>query len=353
MNEASRRPATGKVYLVGAGPDDPKLLTLRAVEVLGACDVVLVDHLVNRDVLTHLKRGAEVIDVGKRAGDHAVKQVEICALLVAHARRGRVVVRLKGGDPFVFGRGGEEALALVEAGVPWEVVPGVSAGVAAAAYAGIPLTHRGVASRVSFRTAHHREHAEDDRSGDDETLVFFMCGSTLAHVARELVAGGRSPSTPVAVVQSGTNADQEVFIGTLADAIDGPTPIASPALAIVGDVVTLEGRLRWFEGRTSRPLQDSAQSHSGSPAFERSAASAARGLRRRPPGAEARSRSRPAPVESPLYGRTPPGSGALGLRASQRRGASPRSGAAPADAGRAPPGGTTLMGRGASQKSRS
>jgi uroporphyrin-III C-methyltransferase len=246
-------PALGKVYLVGAGPGDPKLLTLRAVEVLGKCHVVLVDRLVNRDVLKHAKRGALVIDVGKRAGDHAVKQEDICKLLVAYANQGQIVVRLKGGDPFVFGRGGEEALALVEARIPWEVVPGVSAGVAAAAYAGIPLTHRGVASSISFRTA-HRADPEAESAGGGETTVFFMCGGTLAQVARELVASGRPPSTPLAVVRSGTCTDQEVFVGTLADALAGTLTIESPALAIVGDVVALEAKLRWFGARKSGPL---------------------------------------------------------------------------------------------------
>ncbi len=245
--------APGKVYLVGAGPGDPKLLTLRAAEVLGACDVVLVDRLVNRDVLKHVKKGALVMDVGKRAGDHAVKQKDICKLLVAFARQGQVVVRLKGGDPFVFGRGGEEALALVEARIPWEVVPGVSAGIAAAAYAGIPLTHRGVASRVSFRTAHRADPEERDE-GDGETLVFFMCGSTLVQVARELVSSGRAPSTPFAVVRSGTCADQEVFVGTLADALGGTLAVESPALAIVGGVVALQAELRWFGARDHRAL---------------------------------------------------------------------------------------------------
>jgi uroporphyrin-III C-methyltransferase len=239
--------ALGTVYLVGAGPGDPKLLTLRAVEVLGKCHVVLVDRLVNREVLKHAKRGALVIDVGKRAGDHAMKQEDICKLLVAYAMQGQIVVRLKGGDPFVFGRGGEEALALALAGIPWEVVPGVSAGIAAAAYAGIPLTHRGVASRVSFRTAHRADPEEDGSGG--ETTVFFMCGSTLTQVARELISSGRPPTTPIAVVRSGTCADQEVFVGTLADALASRMAVESPALAIVGDVVTLEAKLRWFGAR--------------------------------------------------------------------------------------------------------
>ena len=250
----SSPPGRGKVYLVGAGPGDPKLLTLRAVDVLRECDVALVDRLVNPEILAHLRPGTPVIDVGKRAGSHAMKQAEICALLVAQAQPGRIVARIKGGDPFVYGRGGEEALALVDAGIPWEVVPGVSAGIAAAAYAGIPLTHRGVASRVSFRTAHHADPEAAARRGDEETVVFFMCGSTLAEVARDLVAGGRSARTPVAVVRSGTTADQEVFVGTLADALDPGLRIPSPALAIVGTVVSLERRLRWFGGRASRPL---------------------------------------------------------------------------------------------------
>jgi uroporphyrin-III C-methyltransferase len=245
--------ALGKVYLVGAGPGDPKLLTLRAVEVLAECHVVLIDRLVNRDVLKHARRGAFVIDVGKRAGDHAMKQEDIGKLLVAYARQGQIVVRLKGGDPFVFGRGGEEALALARAQIPWEVVPGVSAGIAAAAYAGIPLTHRGVASRVSFRTARRADPA-GDADGHDETTVFFMCGSTLADVARELISSGRTPSTPIAVVRSGTCADQEVFVGTLADALAGPFAIESPALAIVGDAVALHAKLRWFGARASRSL---------------------------------------------------------------------------------------------------
>jgi uroporphyrin-III C-methyltransferase len=252
--------ASGKVYLVGAGPGDPKLLTLRAVEVLGACDVVLVDRLVSRDILVHLRPGADVIDVGKRAGNHLVKQADICAFLVAHAKEGKVVVRLKGGDPFVYGRGGEEALALVEAGIAWEVVPGVSAGVAAAAYAGIPLTHRGVASSVSFRTAHYADPDRDpEAESDDETVVLFMCGSTIASAARELIAAGRAPSTPIAVIHAGTTSEQEVLIGTLEDALHGPLQIPSPALTIVGSVVNLEARLRWFGARASRPLR--AESH--------------------------------------------------------------------------------------------
>src|SRR6202166_4699059 len=166
MTARATKNKSGRVFLVGAGPGASDLITIRGADVLSRADVVIYDNLVSPELIRLAPPKAEMIDAGKRGGsEKSIEQSELNAMLIAHARQGRVVVRLKGGDPFVFGRGGEEALALVEAGVPWEVVPGVSAGVAAAAYAGIPLTHRGVASRVSFRTAHHREQAEDDGSG--------------------------------------------------------------------------------------------------------------------------------------------------------------------------------------------
>jgi uroporphyrin-III C-methyltransferase len=245
--------AKGKVYLVGAGPGDPKLLTLRAVEVLRACHVVLVDKLVSREVLAYVREGAHVVDVGKRAGNHAATQERIHDLLIAYAQRGLDVVRLKGGDPFVFGRGGEEAMALTDAGIAWEIVPGVSAGVAAPAYAGIPVTHRGVASRVSFRTAHRADGAVS-RGAADETVVLFMCGASLRDAAREIVAGGRSPATPIAIVRNGTRPDQEVTVATLADVIDGTLALgesSAPTMAIVGEVVALRDRLLALE---SMPL---------------------------------------------------------------------------------------------------
>lgn len=248
MSEPAR--ASGKVYLVGAGPGDPKLVTLRAVELLGACDIVMADQLVNRALFDHVREGTRILDVGKRAGKHSTRQDEINALLVAYARRGYTVVRLKGGDPFVFGRGGEEAEALVDAGIAFEVVPGVSAGVAAAAYAGIPLTHRDHASRVTF-VAGHGAQASGPALESEETLVVFMCGTTLHDLARGLVARGRSASTPIALVRAGTWQSQEVYVGTLADVIALP-PIdwrdAAPTLAVVGEVVALEEKLRWFGG---------------------------------------------------------------------------------------------------------
>ncbi len=257
---------TGKVYLVGAGPGDPRLLTLRAAEVLGQCDVVLVDALVHRGVLEHVRAGAEILDVGKRGGHSCVPQEEIHRLLIEHARLGRTVVRLKGGDPFIFGRGGEEAEALEAAGIPWEVVPGVTSGIAAAAYAGIPLLHRRYASSVAFVTGHPQIGSAcsaadiplDGHAGAD-TVVVFMCGKTLASVARSLLRHGRSPSTPAAVIRSGTWRNQEVFLGTLEElaGLEGASP-GSPVLAVIGAVAGLATKLHWF-GAAPKPLRSACR----------------------------------------------------------------------------------------------
>jgi uroporphyrin-III C-methyltransferase len=255
------RMKTGRVYLIGAGPGDPKLLTLKAAEALAVSDVVVYDYLVNPEVLAHTRRGSELIYAGKRAGEKSLSQSAINQLLIDHATEGRVVARLKGGDPFVFGRGGEEAEALVEAGIKWEVIPGVSSGVAAAAYAGIPLTHRGYASSVAFITGHE---ADDKLSGVDlraaahaDTLVVFMCGGTIAKIASELIAIGRSPSTPIAIIRWGTHEHQEIYAGALENiacerGASNELKIKPPAIAIVGDVVSLQEKLRWFGDESSR-----------------------------------------------------------------------------------------------------
>src|SRR5215471_10417849 len=183
----------GKVYLIGAGPGDPKLLTIRAAEALAQSDVIVYDYLVNPEVLVHSRRGATLIFAGKRAGEHSLTQSEINRILIDKALSGLIVARLKGGDPFIFGRGGEEAEALVDAGIPWEVIPGVSSGLAAAAYAGIPLTHRDHASSVAFITGH--DGGGKTRNGIDwsaaamaaDTLVIFMCASTIGRIAGELI----------------------------------------------------------------------------------------------------------------------------------------------------------------------
>jgi uroporphyrin-III C-methyltransferase len=256
MSEAVKH--SGKVFLAGAGPGDPKLLTIKAAEAIRASDVIVYDYLVNPEVLAHARRNAELIDVGKRAGQPSISQTGINRLLVARARRGQIVTRLKGGDPFVFGRGGEEAEALVEAGIEWEVIPGVSSGVAAAAYAGIPLTHRDYSSSVAFITGHDARNGS--RQSVDwsiaahaaETLVIFMCAETISKIASEIIESGRAPSTPAAIIRSATYQHQEVYSGTLEDllAMDewGQAGFATspPAIAVIGDVVALAEKLRWF-----------------------------------------------------------------------------------------------------------
>jgi uroporphyrin-III C-methyltransferase len=247
----------GKVYLIGAGPGDPKLLTLKAAEVIAASDVIVYDYLVNPEILAYSRRGTELIYVGKRAGEPSTSQTEINHILIDRARAGHTVARLKGGDPFIFGRGGEEAEVLVEAGIEWEVIPGISSGVAAAAYAGIPLTHRNYASSVAFITGHD---SRKDRSGVDwhsaahfaDTLVIFMCAETIKEIARSLIEGGRTPSTPIAIIRWGTYEDQEVYSGRLEDLADETTgleglEIKPPAIAIVGEVVRLKDKLNWFK----------------------------------------------------------------------------------------------------------
>lgn len=248
--------STGKVLLIGAGPGDPGLLTINAAKAIGAADVIIYDYLVNPEVLAHSRRGAELIYAGKRAGEHSMNQNEINDLLITRAQLGQLVARLKGGDPFVFGRGGEEAEALVEAGIEWEVIPGVSSGVAAAAYAGIPLTHRGYSSSVAFITGHGAREGKGSivdwhvAAHAADTLVIFMCAGTIASIARELVESGRRPSTPIAIIRWGTYQHQEVHIGTLDDLIGidetGGLSVEPPAIAIVGEVVKLSEKLNWF-----------------------------------------------------------------------------------------------------------
>ena len=244
----------GKVFLVGAGPGDPGLLTINAAKAIGAADVIIYDYLVNPEVLAHSRQGTELIYAGKRAGEHSMTQAEINDLLIKRAQLGQIVARVKGGDPFVFGRGGEEAEALVEAGVEWEVIPGISSGVAAAAYAGIPLTHRDYSSSVAFITGHNaiagRGAYRHLAANTADTLVIFMCAGTIAAIARELIESGRRPSTPVALIRWGTYQHQEVQTGTLDDLIgigeSGGLSIEPPAIAIVGEVVALADKLNWF-----------------------------------------------------------------------------------------------------------
>jgi uroporphyrinogen III methyltransferase/synthase len=240
-------------YLVGAGPGDPGLLTVRALELIAAADVVLYDRLSPPEALEHARPDAELVDVGKIGGGEQVPQEATTRLLVEHASAGRMVVRLKGGDPFVFGRGGEEAQALRAAGCDFEVVPGITAGVAAPAYAGIPVTQRGVASAVAFVTG-HEDPGKDETAidwaalaGFPGTLVFYMGVRQLPRIAEQLVAHGRPASEPAAIVQRGTLSDQRTIRATLGTL--GQQEARAPAITLVGPVAALHDELEWFEDR--------------------------------------------------------------------------------------------------------
>ncbi len=253
MNEM--RPGT--VYLIGAGPGDPGLLTVKGLRALQAADVVIYDYLVDPAIVRQGRTDAEYIYVGKQAGQHTLEQDEINDLLVQHARAGQTVVRLKGGDPFVFGRGGEEAERLVAEGIPWEVVPGISSAVAAPAYAGIPVTQRGMAASFTVITGHEdpTKAASDidwaSLGAGTGTLIFLMGVGNLASIAAQLTAHGRPASTPVAVIRWGTTPRQEVVSGTLADIADRvqAAGLKPPAVTLVGPVAALREQLAWFDRR--------------------------------------------------------------------------------------------------------
>jgi uroporphyrinogen III methyltransferase / synthase len=238
-----------KVYLVGAGPGDSELITLKGKRVLKTADVVLYDHLANSALLALAPSAATLVYVGKKKSEHSLSQDEICALLVEHGRAGRNVVRLKGGDPFIFGRGGEEVEALADAGVPFEVVPGVTSPLGIAAYTGVPLTHRNHTSVVTFITGHDVLNIDWSKIGTSETLVIFMGLSQFDEIAGRIIAGGRIPETPAMAVRWGTRPDQEVLTGTLATLprLIHEHGLRPPATIIVGDVVALRDKLTWFE----------------------------------------------------------------------------------------------------------
>jgi uroporphyrinogen III methyltransferase/synthase len=242
-------------YLVGAGPGDAGLMTARSLELVARADVILYDKLIPDGALDGARPDAELIDVGKIGGGAQVSQEATNELLLRHARAGREVVRLKGGDPFVFGRGGEEAQLLRAAGLHFEVVPGVTAGVAGPAYAGIPVTQRGVSAAVAFVTGHEAASSGEESQIDwpalaafPGTLVFYMGVRRLDRIASQLVAGGRPGSEPVAIVQRGTFADQRVVVGTLADIalLAAEAGVRAPAITVVGPVAALHDEIAWF-----------------------------------------------------------------------------------------------------------
>ncbi|GIV97846.1 MAG: hypothetical protein KatS3mg057_2503 [Herpetosiphonaceae bacterium] len=245
----------GFVSLVGAGPGDPELMTVKGLRRLRAADVVVYDALIDANLLSECRSDAELIYVGKRAGQHTCSQEAINRFLIDKAREGLLVVRLKGGDPFVFGRGGEEAEALEAAGIAWEVVPGVSSAIAVPAYAGIPITHRAIASSVAFVTGHEDAGRPETRirwralAEGADTLVVLMGLRRLEAIAEELIACGRPADTPVAVIRCGTTSEQEIVTGTLATiaAEVVRAGVTAPALIVIGEVVRLHERLRWYD----------------------------------------------------------------------------------------------------------
>lgn len=243
----------GKVYLTGAGPGDIELLTLKALRVIKEADVVIYDRLANPDILKEAKSGCEFVYVGKEDGRHIMPQDDINEVIYQNSLKYENVVRLKGGDPFVFGRGGEEALYLHERGIKFEVIPGITSSISAPAYAGIPVTHRGVA--VSFRvvTGHESPHKKESQIPwetfkTDDTIVFLMGLHNLPKISRKLIQIGKSEDYPCAVISKGTTKDQIVVVGTLKNIVEKTKDLPTPALIVVGKVVELRKQLDWFEG---------------------------------------------------------------------------------------------------------
>ncbi|SMP87707.1 uroporphyrin-III C-methyltransferase [Epsilonproteobacteria bacterium SCGC AD-308-P11] len=242
----------GKVYLTGAGPGEVELLTVKALRVIREADVIIYDRLANPDILKEAKNGCEFVYVGKEDGRHIMPQDDINETIYQNALKTQNVVRLKGGDPFVFGRGGEEAAYLQERGVKFEIIPGITSAISVPAYAGIPVTHRGVA--VSFRvvTAHESPNKKEsqipwDNYKTDDTIIFLMGLHNLPKIAKKLIDIGKDRTCPCAVISKGTTKDQIVIVGTLEDIVQKAKDIPTPALIVVGKVVELREQLKWFE----------------------------------------------------------------------------------------------------------
>ncbi len=248
----SEQKIEGQVYLVGAGPGDPDLLTFRALRLMQKADVVVYDRLVSPAILELVRRDAEKIYVGKAKSNHTLPQDEINELMVREAQKGNRVVRLKGGDPFIFGRGGEEIQKLIEHGIEFQVVPGITAASGASTYAGIPLTHRDHAQSVTFATGHLKDGTIDLNwpalAHQNQTIVFYMGLTGLPVICEKLIENGLTADTPIALVEKATRDDQKVITGTLADITAHPklTEMKPPTLIIVGTVVSLQSQLDWF-----------------------------------------------------------------------------------------------------------
>lgn len=241
----------GKVYLTGAGPGDIELLTLKAFRVIKEADVIIYDRLANPDILKEARNGCQFVYVGKEDGKHIVPQDDINEIIYQNSLKYENVVRLKGGDPFVFGRGGEEALYLQERGIKYDIIPGITSAISAPAYAGIPVTHRGVA--VSFRVVTGHESPDKKESQipwknfkTDDTIVFLMGLHNLAEISKKLIEVGKPNDYPCAVISKGTTKEQIVVVGTLEDIVEKTNNIPTPALIVVGKVVKLREQLKWF-----------------------------------------------------------------------------------------------------------
>ncbi|AVP36589.1 uroporphyrinogen-III C-methyltransferase [Staphylococcus felis] len=240
-----------KVYLVGAGPGDPDLITLKAVKAIQKADVILYDRLVNKEIFQHASPQAKLLYCGKDPNRYTLPQHETNQMMLTLAKKGYTVVRLKGGDPFVFGRGGEEAELLAEQHIPFEIVPGITSGIAAPMYAGIPVTHRNYSSSVAFVTAVTKDGTEDEErwqhlAKGPETLCIYMGVKKLPQIRDRLIENGKQGDTPVALVHMGTTQSQETVTGTLSNIVEKAMHIQNPAMIIVGDVVNLRERISWF-----------------------------------------------------------------------------------------------------------
>lgn len=243
-----------KVFLVGAGPGDPELITLKGIKCIKKADVILYDRLVNEELLAYAKADAELIFCGKLPNYHVLQQETINHLLVKHAKKGKIVTRLKGGDPFVFGRGGEEAEFLAKNRVEFEIVPGITSGIAASAYAGIPLTHREISSSFAFVTGHSKNFEEDRIKWETlangvDTIAIYMGVKNLPRIQERLLQCGKSPETPIAFIQWGTLNKQKTVISTLALASESAMKehVTNPCMIVIGEVVKLREKINWFE----------------------------------------------------------------------------------------------------------
>ncbi|MEK9198471.1 uroporphyrinogen-III C-methyltransferase [Lysinibacillus halotolerans] len=244
----------GTVYIVGAGPGDEELITVKGLNCIKKADVILYDRLINPNLLKYAKKGAEIISCGKLPNCHTMQQNTINLELVKYAKQGKIVTRLKGGDPFIFGRGGEEAEACINAGVPFEIVPGITSSIATAAYAGIPVTHRNYSSSFALITGHRKQGETDNMNwsalaSSIDTLAIYMGMRNLKHITEQLIANGKSKETPVALIHKGTTAFQRTLVGTLdnIEEMAKQEQITNPSMIIVGEVVRLREKLNWFE----------------------------------------------------------------------------------------------------------